>query len=388
MQLHVIFTFNFDFVKLILSTSMKIAYIGIKGLPSKGGAERVVKAIVQRLANRHEITVYCSRRYTPKNTKVPGMRIIRVPGLSGKHTHMTSVDLTAACHAVLYGDYDLIHLHNIEASFVLPLLRLKYPVATTAHGRITSDSKWSKMSATIMQSMVFPFALLSDAATSVSLPDAQELMTRFRCAISYIPNGIDPSPDIDVEAGHRLLRLNNVPDQDYILFVAGRVIPLKGAHLLLEAFQRVECQSHLLMVGDLSHLPKYTNKLRSMSDSRVRFIPFISLTSELFGVMRLSRFFVFPSINEAMSMALLEAASFAIPIVCSDIPANTAVLPEHAVHFRSGDAKDLCEKLNWAIEYPKEMKEMGLKAQAWVKKEFSWDVIAERYDRLYRSILK
>ena len=33
------------------------------------------------------------------------------------------------------------------------------------------------------------------------------------------------------------------------------------------------------------------------------------------------------------------------------------------------------------------MKEMGLKAQAWVQKEFSWDVIAERYDELYEFIL-
>lgn len=30
---------------------------------------------------------------------------------------------------------------------------------------------------------------------------------------------------------------------------------------------------------------------------------------------------------------------------------------------------------------------MGLKAQAWVKKEFSWDVIAKRYDELYKFIL-
>lgn len=365
---------------------MRIAYIGIKGLPSKDGADQVVEAIVCRLSDRHKITVYCSKRYTVADARIDGVRLIRVPCLSGKHSHMTSVNFMAAWHAVLYGDYDLIHLHNIEASFVLPILKLKYPVVTTAHGRITKGSKWNKMAAAIMRSMEYPFVLFSDSATSVSLPDAQYLGTRFPSRMSYIPNGVSTSLEVDIKGALRMLRSNYVPHQDYILFVAGRIIPLKGAHLLLEAFQRIQCESHLLIVGDLSQAPEYANRLKSMADSRVSFIPFISSRSELFGLIRLSRFFVFPSINEAMSMAFLEAASLGVPLVCSDIPANTAVLPEHALHFRSGDADDLCYKLKWAISHPREMKEMGQKAQAWVKKEFSWDVIAERYDELYQTI--
>ena len=104
--------------------AMKIAYLGIKGLPARGGAERVVEAITQRLADRHEITVYCSRRYSDENSSVRGVRLVRLPSLAGKYTFMTSLDFLAAWHALLYGDYDLIHLHNIEAGFILPLLRL------------------------------------------------------------------------------------------------------------------------------------------------------------------------------------------------------------------------------------------------------------------------
>src|SRR5262245_31894957 len=121
---------------------MKIAYLGIKGLPSRYGADRVVEALVEQLAPDHELTVYCSARLTPPGTTVPGVRLVRVPALPGKFTHMTSVDFCAAWHAVLFGDYDVIHLHNIEASFVLPILKLRYPVVATAHGRITAGNKW------------------------------------------------------------------------------------------------------------------------------------------------------------------------------------------------------------------------------------------------------
>lgn len=366
---------------------MKIAYIGIKGLPSKGGAERVVEAVVQRLSGRHEITVYCSSRYTPPDANIPGVHLIRLPCLSGKHTHMTSVDSLAAWHAVLYGDYDLIHLHNIEASFVLPILKLRFKVVTTAHGRTTPGNKWGKIPTAIMQYMEIPYALLSDAATSVSLPDAQQLSARFRRAISHIPGGVTTTPDVDVEAACHMLESNRLPVQGYILFAAGRIIPLKGAHLLLEAFRRIMGEYHLLVVGDLSHSPEYALQLKSMADSRVAFVPFVSSAEVLLSLVRLSRLFVFPSLTEGMSSMLLEAASLGVPIVCSDIAANTAVLPEQALCFSSGDADDLAEKLRWAVEHPQEMRSLGQRAQAWVREKFSWDVIADQYDQLYHRVM-
>ena len=85
-------------------------------------------------------------------------------------------------------------------------------------------------------------------------------------------------------------------------------------------------------------------------------------------------------------MMLLEAASLGAPIVCSDIPANTAVLPEQALYFRSGDADDLADKMRWALEHPMEMPRLGQQAQSWVRASFSWDQIAEQYDQLYQNL--
>src|SRR5262245_62058292 len=102
---------------------MKIAYIGLKGIPSKGGGERAGEAIARRLSSRHHITVYCDQDYTPADATVPGVRLFRLPTLQGKHSRMALLDLLASIHAVLFGDYDLIHIHNSETGFVNPLLR-------------------------------------------------------------------------------------------------------------------------------------------------------------------------------------------------------------------------------------------------------------------------
>jgi glycosyltransferase involved in cell wall biosynthesis len=121
------------------------------------------------------------------------------------------------------------------------------------------------------------------------------------------------------------------------------------------------------------------------ADDRTVFVPFVHSLTELLGLIKLSRLFVLPSINEGMSMALLEASSIGAPILCSDIPANTSVLPDQALYFHSNDVDDLANKLQWALDHPKEMSELGQRAEAWVKEKYSWDLIAEQYDQLYQQ---
>jgi hypothetical protein len=123
----------------------KVAYIGIKGLPSKGGAERVVEAIVHRLKHRYDLTVYCNSRYTPKDTNIPGIKLIRIPTFPGKHLQPLSLMLFSTFHALFFGDYDFIHLHNAEACFVAPILRMRYRIIATSHGPAYERQKWGKI---------------------------------------------------------------------------------------------------------------------------------------------------------------------------------------------------------------------------------------------------
>lgn len=365
---------------------MRIAYIGIKGLPSRGGAERAVEAIVERLKFEHDITVYCNAMYTPANYTLPGVHLIRVPAVQGKYTYMTSVDFLSACHAVFLGKYDIIHLHNIETCFILPILRLRYKVISTAHGFITEGNKWGRISRRLMRGMEWPYAMLSNAVTSVSLSDATVLNQKYHRNMRYVPNGVDISINADITEATKLLVSYGAPSEDYILFAADRILPLKGLHVLLEAYRDVEPKRPLIVIGNLTS-PEYSERLQVMASPNVFFIPFVRAKSVFFGVLKKSSLVVMPSLNEAMSMALLEAASLGLPIICSDIPANKSVFgDDHVLFFKAGDAKDLNEKLRRALNHPQETREIGKAAQAWVRENFSWDIIAEQYHKLYTSI--
>jgi glycosyltransferase involved in cell wall biosynthesis len=365
---------------------MKIAYLGIKGLPSKGGAERVVEAVTRRLSSQHEITVYCDRNYTPREEEIPGIRLVRLPTMQGKHSRMFILDILASLHALIWGDYDLIHLHNAETGFVIPLLRLRYKVVSTSHALTYTVEKWGRLSRWFMRLAEIPFLYLSNAVTSVT-PVFVPYYSKFR-PVHVITNGIELDQPVCIGPAKAILEEFNIDPGTYIMFAAGRIIPFKGCHLLLDAYIKLACQAPLLIVGDLQQMPEYADQLLSKGcGEQVHFLPFISGQGDVLGLVKQAGLFVFPSTNkEAMSMMLLEVASIGAPLLCSDIPQNVTVLGNNGYYFRSDDSDDLAEKLIWAIDHSKEMQITANRCMAHVRENFSWDLIAAQYDELYKQV--
>lgn len=367
---------------------MRIAFLGSKGLPSKSGTERVVEAITSHLAGTHEITVYCDSRYTPQGTEADGVRLIRIFTIKGKHLQATSLFLLSAFHA-LFSHYDVIHLQGVESSFILPILKLKYRVVSTSHGapgRLLPD-KWGKVDRFFIRLMEYPFIYLSDKVTSVSRPDADYLETRYKRNIIYIPNGVDKCIHFDIKSAKSKLIEAGLEPEKFLLFAAGRIDPIKGCHLVLEALNKLEKPHKLLIVGDLYQVPSYGDHLKEIAnDKQVVFIPPISERGLFFGIIKLARLFIFPSLQESMSMMLLEAAYLQAPIICSDIPENKIVMQDKVVYFQSGDANDLAKQTQWAIDHPSEMSDLGKQASTLVKNTLSWEKIAKQYDEIYNSL--
>jgi glycosyltransferase involved in cell wall biosynthesis len=366
---------------------MRVAYIGIKGLPARGGAERVVEAIVTRVPKMGVTpVVYCDRRYTPADAAVSGVRLVRLPTMAGKHIRQTTLDLLAALHAVIFGRYDLVHLHHTEAAFVLPILRLRYRVVSTSHGSAYRTGKWGRFAKLLMKIMDWPFMKMSSAVTFVSSLDAQRLGGMYHREALHIPNGVSIDYEPNLEAAREIQRELGLVSGDYFIFVAGRIEPIKGAHLAIEAVSEVD-GAPLLIVGDENQVPAYGKKLREMAGPNVRFHPLIRDPAVRFGLIVESRCLVFPSTVEAMSMVLLEAAALGVPVVASDIPENTAVLSDHARYFESGSVSSLSEALRWAIDHPADMRAIAERAMRQVRHSHNWDRIASDYVELYGKLI-
>lgn len=367
---------------------MEVAYLGIKGLPPRGGAERVVGAIVGRMpAYGINSTVYCDSSYTPLDYHIDGTKFVRLPSVQNKYLRMTLLDLLAALHAVLFANYDLIHLHHREASFVLPILRLKYRIISTSHGAAYWRSKWGALSKWIIRMMDIPFVRLSSITTSVSARDSEELKQKFSQRVWYIPNGVDINIYPDQEGAQVIQEALQLEPGKYLIFVAGRIEPTKGAHIAIEAVNQLPTETPLLIVGEDNHIPEYSHQLRQMAGPRIRFHPLIENAAILFGLMADAQCLIFPSLVEAMSMVLLEAASLNVPIICSDLPENREVLHDNALFFQSNNVQALTRQLTWFMNHPETVSELSIRARESVQTEFSWDAISSQYVKLYQEVM-
>jgi glycosyltransferase involved in cell wall biosynthesis len=294
---------------------MRIAHLGGKGLPSRGGTERVIEALAVRQARDNDVTVYGSTRVCSSGT-FRGVRVVAIPVPRGKYTSPLWLAMASAVHLLFSPRYDIVHIHGAENTFTAPLIRLKSPVVTTNHGPAYERDKWGFVAKALIRSADPGSVRHADAATAVALSQASALSRRYAADVRYIPNGVDAEIERDDAAARSLLAAHGLEPGRYAMFAAARVDPTKGGLTLLQAWRELGDPAPLLFVGDLWHAAGHEEALRKAAEGmRVTFIPRIEEKPTVASLVAMADVFIFPSTVEAMSMMLLEVMSLGTPVI-------------------------------------------------------------------------
>ena len=88
-----------------------------------------------------------------------------------------------------------------------------------------------------------------------------------------------------------------------------------------------------------------------------------------------------PSSHEGLPIALLEAMSYGVKVVVSDIPANLEVGLPKDDYFHCGDVDELSQKLGKIIEQP-------LQHINYDMSKYDWDKIAQQVTGIYKKYKK
>lgn len=358
----------------------KIGVIGLKGLPSIGGAASVGENLINQLKKEFDFTVYSVESHTDlKSGQFNGIHQIVFRSINQKKLNVLLYYIKSAMHAVLFAKYDLIHLHHSDASFILLFLKLRYKVIVTTHGvhNLGELDKWKryKLFFTSQIKYILP---LANQITCVSKTEQKWLKNNYRIEATFIPNGVVTN------------KLDKTNDYDYTIFYgAGRIIQSKGCDVLLKALKNISFSDKIAIAGDLEQSHKFKQQIYRLAESLdVTFLGLIKDKNKLLNVMRCSKLFVYPTEMESMSMMLLEAASVNTPIICSDIIENKDIFQDDEVLYFSLDIdNDLEQKISWAIDNYDEMYKRSVRAHNRINETNNWETIASNYSKIYINLI-
>ncbi len=233
---------------------------------------------------------------------------------------------------------------------------------------------------------------LADGVVTVSRDTAEILSRDFGVRpekIQVILNGVDVasfSPRTPPPDARRSLGFNQ---KDCILINVARLAPPKGQAFLVEAMARLTAQFpgiRLLFVGDgelRAELEARRASLR-LEDTVV----FLGNRSDIADLLALSDIFVFSSVSEGTSLALLEAMAAGKPIVATSIPGNEEVLRhgENAYLVPPGDPDALARGVAFLLDHPDEAQRLAAKGQQEVAAQFDIGQTIARYRALWTGL--
>jgi glycosyltransferase involved in cell wall biosynthesis len=357
--------------------------IGQKGMPaSYGGIERHVEELSTRLAARgHEVSVYCRPYYSRTGGTYRGVHLVRLPSIRTKHLDAASHSLISTLHA-LGTRADLLHFHALGPASLSILPRIfRVPAVATVHGLDWQREKWGPFARAVLKGCEACSTRFADRTIVVSETLSDYYARRHGREVVYIPNGTNPAPFRPPE----LIRGIGLEGGDYLLFV-GRLVPEKGCHLLLDAFEGLATDKKLVVAGSSSFSDEYTASLKRRASDRILFLDWVEgrLLEELWSNAYLV---VQPSTLEGLSIALLEALSYGRCVVVSDIPENMEVVGDAGASFRSGDAADLRRKLETLLAAPDRAAKLGEAARERAGRHFAWDLVTEQTEKVYLEVL-
>ena len=374
---------------------MKIAVIGVKGLPAKqGGIERACQELYPRLVRLgHHVDLFARPSYTKERGfsryKYKGVKIIGLPALPIRGF---DAFFSAALGALLslFGNYDVIHFHALGPALFswIPRLFSSAKVVTTCHGLDWQRAKWGRVSSYIIYLGERAAVKYTHDLVVVS-QDLQHYFTQtYGLNSVYIPNGPGELAPTDERLGY--LELLNLQPQRYLLFL-GRLVPEKRPDLLIKAFQQLQPSGwKLVLTGGSSDTEKYGSELRELAKDN----PSIIFTGELEGkrlaeIIRGAGLFVLPSDLEGLPLVMLEAMKEAIPVLASDIPPHKQLIEsDKGFLFRAGELDSMIETLRLALEQPSTRMAMAEKAQEHIANIYNWNKIALQNLDVYSRLVE
>jgi len=190
---------------------------------------------------------------------------------------------------------------------------------------------------------------------------------------------------------HEILTNPQIP---IILFMS-RIEPKKGLNLLITALESILADGikfHFILAGSNPQDADYETQIKEkIQNSRLGI--FTTITGFVSGdlkvaLLRKADLFVLPSYYENFGIAVAEAMAAGVPVAISDrVHISEDIQQAEAGWVAPLEVGAIASTIKSALLAPQERQRRGLNAQAYAKKHYNWEAIAQQTINAYQHIL-
>lgn len=358
---------------------MRLAILGTRGIPAHyGGFETFAEELATRLAARgHTVTVYTRER---GESEYRGVYLQYEPTIRHKYFDTLAHTFLSTLHLLLHRPDAALYCNAANAVFTALPRVVGVPVALNVDGLERHRRKWNRLAKawyalSERMSTFFPVAVVSDAQHI-----AGYYLERYGKQTVTIPYGAETGV---VETTEALQALGLEPRR-YFLYVS-RFEPENNALLVREAFEQVQTDMRLALIGDAPYAPQYIARVRATTDPRI-VIPgaiygrgYQELQSHSFA-------YVHATEVGGTHPALIEAMGRGALVLYLDTPENAEVAGGAGLAFRHGN---LAEVMRAALEMPDAEREAyRARAVARVRERYDWNSVTTEYENLLLGLVQ
>jgi glycosyltransferase involved in cell wall biosynthesis len=365
---------------------LKVFVTGTRGIPEiQGGVETHCEQLYPPMKVQQNIDITVIRRsayVTPANN-VGIYKNIKVKTLYSPK----SKSFEAIVHsllAVLYAAIkrpDILHIHAVGPNLVTPLARLLgLKVVMTHHGPDYERKKWGRLAKTFLKLGEWAGVKFANKVIVISNGIGKGILQKYgRKDYVLIPNGV---PKAVKDNGVEYISSLGLEPQGYI-FALGRFVPEKGFDYLIKAWKQSSASKEykLVIAGDADHETDYSLELKELAKQEGVILTGFIKGSPLYQLYTHAKLFVIPSFYEGLPIALLEAMSYDLNILASDIEPNLEVKLPSTTYFKTGSIEDLSSRINEKLA--------GSTAScSYDMSRYNWDSIANETYGVYKKVLE
>lgn len=372
---------------------MKIAMLGQKRIPSReGGVEIVVEELATRMVKKgHEVTCYNrgGKHVLDKNIKTSnkkaykGVRLKKCFTIDKKGLAAVTSSFFGTIEAI-FSKNEVVHYHAEGPCAWMWLVKCftNKKVIATIHGLDWQRAKWGGFATKFIKFGEKCAVKYADEIIVLSENVKKYFKDNYNRDTIFIPNGVNKPKISKADLIKKKYKLNK---DDYILYL-GRIVPEKGIHYLIDAYNDSNVNKKLVIAGSASDTDSYYAELKekAKNNKNIIFTGFVQgqILEELYSN---AYIYCLPSDLEGMPLSLLEAMSYGNCCLTSDIKECTEVIKDKGVTFKKGNIKDLSLKLEKLCSKVDDVKKYKKESQDYIVERYSWDDIVEKTIEVYKE---